>query len=429
LSLITPKKKCKSVPWLFGEAIEIPKSWDMVQLGKLCLEKPQYGANEAALEKDQKLPRYIRITDIKNNGKLKDEVVSILEENSKSHMLKEGDFLFARTGSVGRTYRYKKEDGRCAFAGYLIKFKPNPEKLNIEFLFQYTQSYYYHRWLLSEITHGVQPNVNAEQYSKMPIILPSVSEQQKIATILSNVDNLIETTSKIIKNYKSLKTGMMQKLLTRGIGHTKFKNVNLGKNILDLEIPEIWSVKKFKDILEISDNKIDLDDNKKYVRIIVKRRHDGVVLRDIIYGKDILTKNQYGVKTGQFIISRRQIIHNACFIIPEKFNNAVVSNEYSIFSGSSDLDINYLDLFSQTSIFKKTIILTTHGVHIEKFLFLLNEWLQLSLPLPKIHEQRKIMSIFSNLESKVTSQEQYKEKLEKLKKSLMQKLLTGEVRV
>ena len=77
-------------------------------------------------------------------------------------------------------------------------------------------------------------------------LLPTLPEQQKIANILSNVDNLIESTEKVITHSKKVKTGLMQKLLTRGIGHVKFKKVPwlFGKEI---EIPEEWKITTLKD--------------------------------------------------------------------------------------------------------------------------------------------------------------------------------------
>ena len=78
--------------------------------------------------------------------------------------------------------------------------------------------------------------LNAEQYSQIPIPLPPLKEQQKIASILSNVDELIQKTEQIIEQTQRLKKGLMQRLLTKGIGHTKFKKTELG------EIPEEWNI-------------------------------------------------------------------------------------------------------------------------------------------------------------------------------------------
>jgi len=247
--ILKPKKGYKKVKWLFGKDIEIPEKWKHVKLIETCLEKPEYGAGISAIEKNPKLPRYIRITDLNSNGSLRNsEWKSISEDDAKNYFLNEGDILFARTGAtVGKTYLYQKKDGRCAFAGYLICFKPDNKNLDPEFLFHVTHSKFYWSWLLSIQTWGVQPNVNAEQYSNMPILLPSLPEQRKIVTILSNVDNLIINTQKIIDQTELFKIGLMQKLLTKGIGHIKFKKVKglFGKEI---EIPEEWKIEKLDKI-------------------------------------------------------------------------------------------------------------------------------------------------------------------------------------
>ena len=106
----------------------------------------------------------------------------------------------------------------------------------IKISFSLYNSVHYWKWINSIRNEGVQPNVNAEQYSYMPIPYPSLKEQQKIASILSNVDELIQKTEQIIEQTQRLKKGLMQRLLTKGIGHTKFKKTELG------EIPEEWQI-------------------------------------------------------------------------------------------------------------------------------------------------------------------------------------------
>ena len=203
-----------------------------------------------------------------------------------------------------------------------------------------------------------------------------------------------------------------------------YKLVNLGKTTLDLEIPRSWNTVKIKDAIKKRSNKIELEPKKKYSRIKVKRRHVGVVLRDNIQGDKILTKNQFKVCSGDYILTHKQVIHGSGGIIPKELDGAVVSGEYSQFYGSDLLDINYFDLFSHTEIFHKMIILTTQGVHIEKFVFLEKEWLNFKLPLPSLLEQQKITSILSNVDNLIESTVQVITHSKKVKTGLMQKLLT-----
>ena len=185
-----PRRGYKLVKSLFGQYEEIPEEWNALQLTDVCIKNPEYGANVSAIEKNELLPQYIRITDLNDDGSLRpEEWKSIDDDEAKPYLLQENDFLFARTGAtVGKTYLYGKKDGRCAYAGYLIRFKLNNEFLTPEFLFYFTHSARYWKWLISIQTWGVQQNVNAKQYSNMSILLPSLKEQQKIASILSGVD-------------------------------------------------------------------------------------------------------------------------------------------------------------------------------------------------------------------------------------------------
>lgn len=283
--------------------------------------------------------------------------------------------------------------------------------------------------ILKHSTGSAQPHINQKIVESIVVPLPPLPEQQKISTFLSRIDDCIDKTDKIIEKTDLLKKTLIQILTTKGIGSRKFKTVNIGKRFLNMEIPEKWSIKNFRNVLTVQDNYIDLIDSEKYTRITVKRRHEGVILRDIVYGKQILTKNQYKVRAGDFIISRRQIVHNACGLIPSEFNNAVVSNEYSLFSGSDELDIRYMDWFSQSNLFKQTIIITTQGVDIEKYIFLLDEWQDLKMPLPTREEQKRIVTILSNIDNKLAEHIKYRNQLANLKNGLMQKLLTGQIQV
>ena len=208
--------KFKKAKWLFGKEIEIPQEWNVTRLIEQCIQKPEYGAGESAIEKDLKLPRYIRITDLNDDGSLRNkEWKSIKENAAKDYLLNNNDILFARTGAtVGKSYLYADEDGRCAFAGYLIRFQPDQTKLNSKFLFHYIHSIYYWKYIKSIQTWGVQPNVNAEQYSNLLILLSPIHEQQKIASILSGVDAYIQKNQQYKKRLEKLKKGLMQKLLT-----------------------------------------------------------------------------------------------------------------------------------------------------------------------------------------------------------------------
>jgi type I restriction enzyme S subunit len=195
---------------------KIPKEWELKKLIEVTEGTPMYGANSSSREYDENLPRYVRITDISDEGYLKDEDKKSLSYNeSKGYFLEEGDIVFARSGAtVGKTYLYKKEDGECAFAGYLIRFKVNNQVILPKYLLYYTHSHFYYHWINSIVRSTAQPNINAREYSLLKVLFPTLSEQQRIVEILSTVDKKIDMEIKRKEKLERIKKGLMQDLLT-----------------------------------------------------------------------------------------------------------------------------------------------------------------------------------------------------------------------
>ena len=150
-----------------------------IKLSQKVQSKPKYGAGFSSKEFDGKT-RYIRITDINDDGSLNDEKVSA-NGYSDHYLLKDNDFLIARSGNtVGKTYLYKKEDGQSIYAGYLIKFELNTKKVVPEYLLYYTKSLTYKNWINGNMRVAAQPNINSQQYMDSPVILPPIDVQYAI---------------------------------------------------------------------------------------------------------------------------------------------------------------------------------------------------------------------------------------------------------
>ena len=227
---------------------QLPDGWRMVRLGDLC-EPPEYGAAASAEPFDPDLPRYVRITDISDDGRLRlDGARSANPAQVKGFQLNEGDFLFARSGSVGRTYLYRSHDGPCVFAGYLIRFRTDPELLLPEYLNHFTHSASYYRWVSSMLRVGAQPNINATEYSSLTIPLPPLPEQRAIADVLDSIDEAIERTEAVIAATETLRDSLLHELLTRGVPgwHAEWKDVpGIGT------IPVDWEVVRLGEVAEV----------------------------------------------------------------------------------------------------------------------------------------------------------------------------------
>lgn len=226
------------------EVGEIPDEWNVYPLGELLLAPPDYGINAPAVALDSRLLTYLRITDISVEGRfLQHARASVDHPMAPFYLLGDGEMVFARTGaSVGKSYLYDSREGRLVFAGFLIRVRPDSEVLLAEFLKYSVQTATYLRWVVVNSMRSGQPGVNGRQYSTLPLSIPTLAEQQAIATALSDVDALIEALEQLIAKKRHIKQGAMQALLT-GKRRLPGFEVRPGYKHTEVgEIPEDWLV-------------------------------------------------------------------------------------------------------------------------------------------------------------------------------------------
>lgn len=162
--------------------------YPMVKLKHLLLEKPQYGANEAGIIRENNIqPRYIRITDIDENGLISaNELGVTVAYVEEKYILNENDILIARSGAtVGKAYIHKELPYTCLYAGYLLRFIVNPNKILPDYLFAYTQLNSYKEWISAIQRPSAQPNINAEEYQSLEIPLPDLDKQREIVEYIN----------------------------------------------------------------------------------------------------------------------------------------------------------------------------------------------------------------------------------------------------
>ena len=154
-------------------------------LREISLSSGEYGANTLATKYNSEVGRYIRITDIDEFGNLNNDIVSP-EVAEDKYLLREGDLLFARTGAtVGKTYLHK--EGKALYAGYLIKYRFTDAVLP-DFVFAYTHSQEYYKWVELTQKVGAQPNISAKQYDGLKIIVPPIEEQKPFVSLMHQAD-------------------------------------------------------------------------------------------------------------------------------------------------------------------------------------------------------------------------------------------------
>lgn len=177
-----------------GKSFEC-KNYPLVTLASISKAKPVYGAAYKTVNKVSDI-RYIRITDINEDGSLTDEVVSA-SDFSEQYLLQNHDFLFARSGAtVGKTFLYEEKYGKAIFAGYLIRFKLNEKIVNPYYLFAFTKTSAYKQWINDNMRVAAQPNINSQQYSDSLIPLPPLPIQEEIVNHINEIKTQIKDLRK-----------------------------------------------------------------------------------------------------------------------------------------------------------------------------------------------------------------------------------------
>lgn len=191
--------------WDIWSSKELPKSnlYKNTNLRYVVIGNPVYGANVKGIKKLSDT-RYVRITDINESGYLNNEFVSPASVDEK-YLLKENDFLIARSGNtVGKTLLFKNKYGRAIYAGYLVKYNVDTNKIFPEYLFLFTKSYIFKKWI--EINQRVagQPNINGQEFLNAPVVLPPIQLQIQIVNEINIHKNKIKDLHKESKHNKKL---------------------------------------------------------------------------------------------------------------------------------------------------------------------------------------------------------------------------------
>ncbi|MCE5322424.1 restriction endonuclease subunit S [bacterium] len=192
--------------------------------------------------------------------------------------------------------------------------------------------------------------------------------------------------------------------------------------------PDGWRKVVIRDIVQVVERPCNVSQNLSYQLIIARRNRGGIEPRCVLNGKQIKTKTQFYVKAGDFLISRRQIVHGACGVVPPYLDGAIVSNEYAVLVPRDGLTIEYLGFLCHTNYFQQTCFHASVGVAVEKMVFRIDQWLRYKFYLPPVKEQHIISKILSAAELSIDQITRLIEAKNILKKGLMQQLLTGKKR-
>ena len=195
---------------MFGDVVINSKNWEQTTLKNVAIGKLTYGSGASAINFNGKI-RYIRITDISNDGELNDDIKSPSICDNK-YLLNDGDILFARSGAtVGKTFCFnKKRYGEAIYAGYLIRMIPDKKRVLPIYVFYYTKTDYYMSFISKAQKAVAQPNINAQEYGDLKICVPPIELQQRFVDFVKQTDKSKLEIQKSLDKLEILKKSLMQ---------------------------------------------------------------------------------------------------------------------------------------------------------------------------------------------------------------------------
>ena len=407
----------------------IPEGWEVCNLGKKIDVLSGFPFKSSEFTNDSSDFGLIRIRDLLNQN---------LEtfysgEYSTDYVVKKGDVLIGMDGDFN-IVQWKSQN--ALLNQRICKLVPKKDGFDIKFV---------HYFLIPELklihnqtTATTVKHLSVNDIREVEKAFPPLPEQQKIASILTSVDEMIEKTQLQTDKLQDLKKATMNELLTKGIGHTEFKDSELGR------IPKSWNEITFENAL-----------NLKIIEEIQDGNHGAqhpkasdyaesgvpfVMARDLKDGKIDLTNISYIPKTvyqklrigfaieGDILLTHKATI-GVTAIIQEGISEVMCTPQVTYYriGNSSILNKFFLFYWFQSDIFQNELSMLSGqstrnyiGITAQKDLF---------LRLPPMNEQCKIIEVIKSIDQKLKLQKQKLSKTQSLKKSLMQDLLTGKVRV
>jgi type I restriction enzyme S subunit len=292
--------------------------------------------------------------------------------------------------------------------------------------------YYFLTWFdLQRFESGTGvPTLNRNDVHSVSVVFPPLPEQQKIAAILTSVDDVIEKTQAQIDKLQDLKKGTMNQLLTRGIGHAEFKESPVGMIPVDWEVKQVSSVtsKVGSGVTPRGGSEVYQSEGVKFLRSqnvhFSGLRLDGVacIASEVHEGM-----SSSKVREGDVLLNITGASIGRCALVPKGIGEANVNQHVCIIRTTSVVDGAFVTYWLSSTCGQSQINKFQAGGNREGLNF--QQIKAISISLPSISEQQKITSILTAIDTQIEAKQDKLKHTQALKKALMQDLLTGKKRV
>lgn len=406
---------------------KLPDTWKEVKLKDIATfsQGLQVGVEEQVSTPIDNYVRFIRIVDYTQ----KNEDIRFVENKGQRYFASKSDIVMVRYGAPGLVGRGIEG----IIANNLFKINLDQKIANNDFFEHLLKSSFVQNKLQSGSASTTMPAINFSTLNTVVIPLPPLEEQKKIADILSTVDKKIAFVEENINATEELKKGLMQKLLTEGIGHTEFKDSELGR------IPESWEVVTLNNIITLL---TDYHANGSYEKLkenveLLEKENYAVMIRTTNFENNDFENNLIYITEHAYNYLKKSKVNENDIVI-NKIANAGATYIMPKISKPVSLAMNLFLLklidtvdnkFIYLQIKKREENLKALASGTSTKTITKNDVKNFIIALAPIEEQKKIAEILSTVDNKLENLKEKKQSFEELKKGLMQKLLTGEVRV
>ena len=403
---------------------EIPVEWEVLELQHVTQpgKKIVYGIVQAGPNISDGVP-YIKSTDVGGaiDPSLLARTSEIIAEKYKRAEVEPGDIVFSLRGNIGETSIVPDCLPRANLTQGTARISVNNRNHNrfIEYILHESGVV---RRILVAAKGSTFHEISLNDLRRIHLALPPLPEQRAIAGILDEWSTTIDQFEHLVIVKRRLKSGLMQHLLT---GKRRFPAFDKGR-------AGGWKTYHLGDLLKEVTRPISCEDDKQYDLISIRRRSGGLFNRESLYGREILTKNLSMACAGDFLISKMQVVHGASGLVTSEFDGKTISGSYITLAAKDPklLDVEFFNYLSQLPFMYRLALVSSYGVHIEKMTFNLKDYLHKRIRIPPtIEEQRRIVGVLDDANREIQALERELAALREQKRGLMQKLLTGKIRV
>ena len=397
---------------MMSDLIKIPQGWSVKEIQELG--KVVTGSTPKTSEEENwigTLP-FVSPTDLTDRKYLQSTERQVNKNViNRNRIIPKNSIMYSCIASIGKMSISSEE---CTTNQQINTIIPTKE---FDYNYLYYSLLYKTNYIKTLSAMTAVPIINKGLFSKIKLTIPPLKEQQKIAAILSSVDEAIEKTEQIIDQTEKVKKGLMQELFFKGIGNKDFKNTILG------DIPRHWDIVQTGDLFENKSVK-----KHEHLEVLTVTQEQGVVFRkdfdmNIKFNQSSLP-NYKKVDPGDFIISLRSFQGGLELSTYE----GIVSPAYTVLQHKQNIDIEYFKYFLKSYWFIEQLKASTIGIRDGKQISY-QDFKLIKIPLPPLKEQIKMSKILTQIDKELDFENNWQSKLVELKKGLMQELLTGKKRV